>query len=77
MDAGYLVIVVPADGWGSPWYEMYRTLDKAEHRVKELAKKYDMELMYWSCGLEAERFGDFDRQHYLAQITTEHLYYDD
>lgn len=77
MEAGYLIIVTPADGWGAEWYEMYRTKMTAEARVQELATRYGMEIMESSLGLEAERFDDFDLEHRIARVTTDHLYYED
>lgn len=78
MDAGYLVIVIPADGWGAPWYEMYRTKDNAEERVRDLAKKHQMEFRHDAEGLKAERFGcDYDVKHRIAEVTITHMYYDD
>ena len=77
MEAGYLIIVTPADGWGAEWYEMYRTKMTAEARVRQLATKYGMETMECALGLEAERFDNFDLQHRIASVTMDHLYYED
>lgn len=78
MDTNYLVIVTPADGWGAPWYEMYRTKNNAEKRVYDLAKKYQMELEHNAEGLRAERFGcDYDMKHRIAEVTITHMYYND
>lgn len=78
MDAGYLVVVTPADGWGAPWYEMYRTKENAENRIKDLALRYGMDLGHDAEGLKAERYGyDYDRSHYLMEATVTRMYYDD
>lgn len=78
MDAGYLVVVTPADGWGAPWYEMYRTKKNAENRIKDLAERYGMDLGYDAEGLKAERYGyNYDRWHHLAEVTITRMYYDD
>ncbi len=79
MDAGYLIVVSPADGWGAPWYEMYHTKENAETRIRDLADRYGMDLGYDAEGLKAERYGwrDYDYQHRLREVTITRMYYDD
>lgn len=78
MDAGYLVVATPAGGWGTPWYEMYRTKENAEERIRNLAERYEMELGHDAEGLKAERYGcDYDIKHRLEEATITHMYYDD
>lgn len=79
MDASYLIVVTPADGWGAPWYEMYHTKENAEARVRDLAERYEMDLGYDAEGLKAERYEwrDYDYQHRLMEVTITRMYYDD
>jgi hypothetical protein len=78
MEAGYLIVVIPADGWGAPWYEMYHTKENAETRIRDLAERYEMELGYDAEGLKAERYGrDYDYQHRLMEVTITRMFYDD
>lgn len=77
MEAGYLVIVYPADGWGSEWYEMYRTKERAETRIRELAERYEMEIAEGKSGIEAQRFDDFNYDHRISMVVMEHMYYED
>ena len=75
---GYLVTINPADGWGAPWYELYRTKDHAGNRVRDFAERYELDLGHDSEGLRASNYAlEFDMNHRIAEVFITCLYYDD
>ena len=75
----YLIIVTPAQGWGAPWYELYRKIDNAEKRVQELAEKYELKCHDNKFYLSAERYENegFNRKNRIQFIEIEDLYLED
>jgi len=75
----YLITVTPAQGWGAPWHELYRKIDNAEKRVRELAEKYEMQCCEDRFYLCAERYENegFNRKNRIQFIEIEDLCLED
>lgn len=75
----YLITVTPALGWGAPWHELYRKINNAEKRVRELAKKYELECYENKFYLHAERYENqgFNHKNRIQFIEIEDLYLED
>jgi hypothetical protein len=39
----WLIIIEPMQGWGIPWYFIYKDGDKAVQKFEELITKYEMD----------------------------------
>lgn len=73
----YLITVIPADGYGVQWHELFSNYCNAETRVRELAQNYGLNLTMFHDMISAIRFDNFDRYHYIAEINIEKLLLED
>jgi hypothetical protein len=49
----WLIVVEPMQGWGIPWYYIFKDGDKAVTKFKELITKYELDSCDINCAISA------------------------
>ncbi len=62
----YIIEVTPGDGWGESYFYVFRKLENAIAKMKEIAKAYNMTLDYDN--YFAYRYGDYDIENHIMEV---------
>jgi len=65
----WLIIVEPMQGWGIPWYFIYKDGDKAIQKFEELITKYELD----DCGINCA-MSDGNNERHIQRVTLQPEY---
>lgn len=69
----WLIVVEPAQGWGVPWYYVFKDGEKAIVKFEELMKEYNLE----ECGINCAISIDGDNKRHIERISLQPEYTED
>ena len=66
----WLIVVEPMQGWGVPWYFIYKNGEKAVQKFEELITKYELD----ECGINCAISVTGDNERHIERVSLQAEY---